>query len=284
MRSHCVSDVRWLVWVGAWVFSSPSEAACPASAASVDAHAQQALNAFANAREADFARAREELRVELGCLTESPSPTGAAAVHQVDALHWFFVKEKERSLQSFQAMLESDPQLRMDPAVAPPGGAVDLWRSEAALRSPSPREPMTLPRGYALTVDGAPATTVPTARPAIVVVLASDGRAVWSGMGPGALPELPSRAWTEPLVKPTLVGAGAIALASGTLWALALRDRAQLDALSEGITTNQTEAELGLSWEESHQLYRRTNALGYAAQATTGVAIGLGVLGLTWSW
>lgn len=265
---------------------SSAFASCPSTPEDVEAHARAALGAFAEARDATFASQREEMRQDLGCLNAVPTPTQAALAHQVEGLHWFFVKDKERSIGAFQAMMESDPTLSIDPAVAPVDGPVDFWRAQAALMPPASRAQQTVPVGYTLYVDGKPSTSLPVARQSVSVLADNSGHVVWSGLLPAeaGLPQIALPPRTKQLAKPVLLGAGGVALASGALWAFTLVDRARVQDVSVAIGENATEAELGMTWEEAEALHRRTNALGYAAQASSGVAVGLGVLGLVWAW
>lgn len=265
---------------------SAAYASCPSTPEDVEAHARAAISAFAEARDATFASQREEMRQDLGCLNAVPTPTQAALAHQVEGLHWFFVKDKEHSIGAFQAMIESDPTLTIDPSVAPVGGPVDFWRTQAALMPPASRAPQAVPVGYTLYVDGKPSTSLPIARQSVSVLADNSGHVVWSGLLPAeaGLPEIALPPRTKQLAKPVLLGAGGVALASGALWAFTLVDRARVQEIGVSIGENATEAELGMSWEEAEALHRRTNALGYAAQASTGVAVGLGVLGLVWAW
>lgn len=83
---------------------------------------------------------------------------------------------------------------------------------------------------------------------------------------------------------PLLLAAGGTALVSGGLWAVSLVERGHLLAVNERIAGGATEDEVGMTAEAWSSYHDRTQVLLYASQATTGLALGLGAVGVVVRW
>lgn len=289
--------------------ASAAHAACPASPSALAERAQQATDAFGRADLNAFGLAMSTLEQEAGCLSAPPTPAQAARVFEAEGLQAFMNKDRASGLSHFQAMHAADPDAQLSPSAAPPGGLVQGWWSEALALPPSGRAAVNLPRGLSLIVDGAPSADRPTGRAALIVVQDAKKAVLWSGLLPADQP-LPAsitamslkldKSNTKPSASglpggagdsgkpkaglPVLLTAGGVALASGGLWAVSLSGVKELSWYAEGIRDNQTEGELGASRADIEALQRRTRSLGYAAQASTGLALGLGAVGVVLVW
>lgn len=281
--------------VGALLFcSGPTWAACPAAPAEVEANALSAIDAFTAGSKGAvaFDQARDAMREGAGCLSAPPTPRQAALVHAAEALAAFTTKDLQRTQSAFQAMIESDPTFGLSEETAPPEGLVDRQRQAALAMPPAERAAVALPQGYTLVVDGAISPTRPSSRPALLVIVESDGDVYWSGIVPvgGRIPDPPpSVALAEPPTErrplPWFVAASGVAVAAGGMWAAEQRGARQISALRTDIAQNATEDEVGMSYDEASALYDRTAALRIAAPVTAGVALGLGAVGVVvWRW
>lgn len=284
-----------------WALVATTAAACPATPEALDAQVGQAESAFAAIDTVAFKRAVIVLDSSLGCLTGAPDPRLSSRVHEVGALDAFFDQDQGRALLSLRAMLESWPDADLSPELAPPGGELRAWLAMARHMPSTLRAPVALPPGQTLWVDGSPADEVPADRPALIVILGSDGAPVWSGVGTGTaglpLTRAPSdpatTAQTENIQPQTtlpsppgprrlLLGAGGMAVASAGLWVGALISSHQVEQAGAAIADGEDpELEDGADLDA---LVLRTNALGFAGQVTTGLALGLGVVGLVVRW
>lgn len=181
----------WCLLVAAW--GGVVQAACPSTQGQVEAQASAAAVSFSRMDTTGFDASRDAMREGVACLLERPSAATAAAVHLAEALAWFQVNDRARTLASIQAMVESDPEATLSGALAPTGGQLRLWFDEARARPPAARAPVTLPAGWSLVVDGEAAAGIPSDRPAVVVVLRENGQVWWSGLLPagGAVPTPP---------------------------------------------------------------------------------------------
>ena len=294
---------------------------CPAAPAEAAITAQRASDAFAGMDGAAFDLARATLSEQLGCLASPPDPSQAAAFHLVEALAAFKVKDTAKTLAELQAMHESDPTFKLSAALAPPGGPLQRRDAEARALPASARAPHGLSQD--VFVDGREALDLPTSRPALVVVVGTNGEPLWSGpVAAGAsIPVLfqpdpaavtaattgdpsSSMAGTTPPVvvakradrssdrssRPMLYAAGGSAVVAGVLTAMYIPASQRVSTAGALIATEAPDSEwndaFGEVMEPTEVSALRTRARTYevGAQAAAGLALGLGVVGLVIKW
>lgn len=281
-----------------WALLSPSlaNAACPATPDQVATTARRTSEAFAAMDPDGLATARTALVEELTCLTAPPSAEQAAAIYEAMALSAFLAKDTAATVTWLHSMHEADPSRTLSGDVAPAGGLLYKRDVEARALPPSMRQAHPLADGWTLVADGRADLDPPMTRKAVLVIV-DPGRAVaWSGLasageipqGVGARAE-PSSKKHRPAV-PLFIAAGGSALVSGGLWlafAPGLRQLRAIDGLPDAGPTDDDWAQAGLepmTPDEVDALWERTRKLEIAAQATTGLAIGFGTVGLVVAW
>lgn len=296
-------------WLAVSLLAVPAwaDAACPADVRALQAEVEAATGAYVQMDPAAFGQARDRAREALGCLTEPIPPSLAAAYHRMEALDGFIARQPERTVVSFRAAVAADPAWTMPDRLAPKGNVLRQQFDEARALPPSATVPVGPPPGAHVTVDGSHLEVRPTERPAILQLVGGGGAApltidgtAWVDVGAvppewAAAPAVAIVEATPPVDAvrtppppgapstatisgrranprlPLLVGAGAGAVVSGGLYAGALSARASFD---DGET----------AYEDLDALRGRANSLGYAAQATGLVAIGLGTVAVVVPW
>jgi hypothetical protein len=257
-----------------------------------------AFSAYAMADLGRFEDSRDDAREALGCLEERLGPQLASSVYQLEALDSYLPpRNLERAVQSFHAAREASPGYSLPAALAPEGNLLRTQWELAGERT-SAIAPLPPPEGFTLYVDGYMAASRPINRPVILqLVQDADGAVVWTGyLSSGA----PDPSWegvgvgsassgltiddggSHRATLPLALGAAGTAALSGGLFALALSSRTSLYQ-DRGYPGGDP---LPASVESEVEATRRTiNGIGYAAQATGAVALGLGgaaVLSLRW--
>lgn len=270
-----------LLWSGG-AFAS-ADGVCPATPAATAETAGAIVTAFQRMQDEVLKLQHERLVVQQGCLDAAPSPAQVAAIYLSEALFASFEERPAAAEDWLRAMMEADPGAQIPPEVAPEGTKLSLQLRSVRGSPAKPRQPALITSGYTLLLDGVPSALRPTDRPSLYVIL-DDHAKVW-GSGvlaeSEALPRPPplnnlQDPWPRPLV---IAEASTVALSAG-LWIFALVERGKLNGALDEIE----EGKAPMTAAELQALTGRTNGLGYAAQATTGLAVGLAAVGFAVRW
>lgn len=286
----------------------PVFAGCPAALDDLAVSTRSTIAAFSAMDPGAFAETLAVAQEQARCLDGIPTPSLAAAVHEVAALDAYLKKDFSGVVVSLRAMHEADPTMVLPVEVAPPGGALAGRDEEARRLSAAERVPVGLPAEWTLVVDGRPATLAPASRQALVVLVSPFNQVIWSGLA--AAQEIPVElafGWQSGASTGVVSadagrrsrkraarvvgwsGAGMAAL-SGVLWVATVQGAHRLDAVQElpdGDITENDWHNVGLdpmTVDEIIALYGRTRALQVVAIATSGVAVGLGGVALVLTW
>jgi hypothetical protein len=165
------------------LFASSADARCPVSPEDVAKGASDVIFGFeAGSKGADRLDAGKAV-VERGvvCLAAAPMPYDAALVYQANALIRFMAQDDAEASLWLRAMSETMPSLGLSAEAAPPDGALDALYKQARTTPTSPRAAVKIPKDHTLYVDGQQTTSVPLARPSLVVLTDPAGLVVWSG-------------------------------------------------------------------------------------------------------
>lgn len=166
--------------------SAPARAACLledlSSSLEAGIHAYQDMDAGA------FSSARANSSATLECLKEPITPEVALQYHLVDALDAFLVRDPDRAVLAFQAMLSIQPHYTLGPTLAPPDHPLRIQFQEARSRPASKETHVMASPEVRLRVDGREATTRPSERPAILQWIRRDGSPLWTGYLPAHTP------------------------------------------------------------------------------------------------
>lgn len=171
---------------------------CPAvTPAQVEAHVQAALAAWAGAQGAAFLSARDAALTALPCVTEPLSPRVATDLHLVLALGAYADEDLPQMTLELRAWLWRDSTRFLGEPYVLPGDDISM-AVDASRLAPAPLDqPVRVPAGATLRVDGRKATTRPEGLP-VTAQLITEGGVVWySGY---AAPEDPL--WPKDLPPP----------------------------------------------------------------------------------
>lgn len=289
--SGCSFALRGAALLAAQTALGAQAAACPASVAQLTAMVESAEDAFAANDAIGFTTALDATHEALRCLNSAPPPSLVAVVHEVEALKAYLQRDQGRAMAALRAMRDADQDAQIPEDLAPAGGELQAWWALASTLPTLDYAPVALAPGLRLVVDGRPGDARPVDHLTVLVVLDAQGAVRWSDLlAPGdpipaellagaALPPPPPRRLRAPL----LISAGGVALVSGGLWAGALLGKGHLQDAGDRIASNDANVGVadGAAWQSA---VKRTNTLGVAGQATAGLAVGLGVLGLAVPW
>ena len=263
---------------------------CPARPDDVVRDLVAAQEAFVHMDPEAFEDARAEALAGMTCLSAPMTPAQAALAHRIEALDAFLVDDTPRVLAAFAAASRADPDVLLPTDLAPPGNLLRTRYDEARWLPMPPVTPLTLPPDTTAQVDGRDADSVPVDQPALTVYLDGAGEVVGSVYhAPGApqptLEVLEVTPIKLPEIHPervTRVAAGGLAVTSAALWTGALLTRRHVMQVGDDIAAG---VEPDVAGQVSlGDLMDRTTKLGYAAQVTTGLALGLGVVVFTVDW
>ena len=208
--------------------SAGEPAACerPLSTTDLAAQLDRVEATFAAADEPAFHVAIAELERGLPCVDAALPTAVVARVHRAIGLGAFLGVKPERSTRAFAAARHLEPQFRFPEKVAPPGGPLE---KEYLAIDPAGRqvEPLALPSGHRLLVDGQATGERARDWPALVQVLGEGDATVLTGyLWPGE--PLPLLATTDPASTPTALPTAPPAQGSGSrrparvaLWSVA---------------------------------------------------------------
>jgi len=262
------------------VYAPQAQAACPepSTRAAVALPVTEALQGFAAMDGERFTGARDRATAALACLAEPLAPPEAAAFHGLMALNAFLQQDDAAAVNSFRAALAADSWYALPPDTVPEAHPIRVQFQVAESLTGS--IPVALPdlSPDTINVDGAPATTAPTDRPAILQRVAESGSVTDTAYIPAGDP-LPSWNPQVPLVveplpterKPPVLlaaGAGASLLASGACFGLASRAH-------NAFVSPETESGYP---ENPSALRTQANGLTWASIGTGALALGLGTV------
>ena len=152
---------------------------CPAvTPAQVDAHIQAALAAWAGTQGAAFLSARDAALTAVPCLTEPLSPRAATDLHLVLALGAYADDDPPQMNLELRAWLWRDSTRFLGEPYVLPGDDISQ-AVDAARQAPAPLDqPVRVPAGATLRVDGRKASTRPEGLP-VTAQLITEGGVVW---------------------------------------------------------------------------------------------------------
>lgn len=214
---------------------------------------------------ANFAVAVDSMRRILPCVQEGVDPATAAHVHRVEGLAAFAARDLPAARLAFAAARVVDPTWVMPEAVAAVGSPLRAEWSAAEAATTTVRLPR--PRSGELRVDGLLASERPDARPALLQVMDTRGRAVtsaWLAVGAPvpAYEKKPGAGWW--------IAAGASAVGGGALLGAAYLADGEYRRSSTGA--------------EADEARRVVNGLAGAASGAGVLAVGLGVVAISGSF
>ena len=167
-------------------FSGPSQAAC--LLADLSTSLEAGIHAYQDMDAGAFSTARATSSATLECLKEPITAEVALKYHLVDALDAFLVRDPDRAVLAFQAMLSIQPSYVLGPTLAPPDHPLRNQFQEARSRPPSKEASVMASPEVQLRVDGREATTRPSERPAILQWIRRDGSPLYTGYLPAHTP------------------------------------------------------------------------------------------------
>jgi len=263
----------------------PGLAACPATPESLSAELELATEAFIGMDAAAFAEARESARASLACMDRRAPPALAGAYHRMEALDAYLTRNFDGTRAAFRAALTSAPDYALPPELAPEGNRLSTLYEEARTLS-DPEVAVAIPEGFTLVVDGSEKSERPESRPAIYQGFTTETTPLWTDW---LKPEAPLPDWGPPptVERPERSGGGllwsaaGVAVVSGGLWTGALINRGKALDYGDQISNDALDASESGAVDTAVQ---RARWMGYAAQATTGAAAGLGVAGVVVRW
>lgn len=230
----------------------------------------------------------------LSCADGRVSPAMALDLHRARALAAYLARDIPGAVAALQSVVALSPDQPFAPGVIPEGHLLLRLAAEARARAPAPLAPLPWPAPDRLFVDGAPAASRPVDRAVVLQRIGPDGEIRWTGLlapddAPPWAPQAPPPADLSAPPPPDQASpsrgralawsAGGAAALSGGLWAAGLRDRAAVLAWEGRLDAGDGPVLDGLE-----RRYQRANALGYAAQGATALALGLGVAAVVVRW
>ena len=298
--------------------SALAGAACPVSTTAIGHLADNGIVAFEAMDAAAFEDVVRQIRESVSCPDAAVDGVVAARLHLLMALDAYIRQDPERAQAGFRAVLASDPSFVPSSSLAPRGNELrDLWYA-ASKDEPGPTADLAKPTVGSFYVDGLPATARPSDRPFVLQWIDEEGRVRWSDYLPAGahLPIEVLAAMHEEdrmdvfkqapppnpvdVPQPSVVdegrgsgasatlfaGAGGAAVVSGGLLAAALVTRGKWnDAVQECVTWGGCDADPDGALQAQAELAQRARVLGYAAQGSAGLALGLGLVGgVTLAW
>lgn len=201
------------------LLASLAAAACPATVADLDAHAEAALAAYAELDLERFERAEAALLELAACLDEPVTPGAAWDLHVVHGLGAWIDRDGDAARAAFRGARATLPSGDLSPLLAPDGShARALWVAAGVEGGGAAAQP---PRGR-WAVDGAlDVAEVPTERAVVVQRLTQDGRVRRSWYFPGGADLAALRKEARLTSRPRLVAAGGLALGGSAALATA---------------------------------------------------------------
>lgn len=287
-------------------------AECPVTMSQLSEQTDVGLAAFEDMDAQGFEDSILLVREMVACPEAAVDGDLVLRLHLLMALDAYTDQDIERAQEAFRSVLVADPTWRPSSSMAPRGNPLRQVYDAAAKDAGSPSADLAEPTEGSFYVDGLPATTRPSDRPFVLQWIDDQGDVRWSDWLPAGahLPidvlaamheEDPMDIFRQapPPPKPTdalpgpsdsgsgrggsvalLAGAGGMAVASGGLLVAALVSRGQWhDAVDECVTWGGCGSSPDGAQQDHDKLAQRARTLGYAAQGSAGMALGLGVIG-----
>jgi len=282
------------------------------------AAAEGGIGAFEDMDATLFQDAIHAVQEQIACPEAAVDSELALQLHLLMALDAYTDQQLERAQQAFRAVLAADPTWRPPTSLAPRGNPLRQVYDAAVKDQAAPPADLAEPTEGSFYVDGLPSTTRPSDRPFVLQWIDDHGNVQWSDWLPAgahlpievlaAMHEEDSMSvYTTAPPPPTstgpvitvpddepgkgasvalLAGAGGAAVASGGLLVAALVSRGQWqDAVDECVTWGGCQDAPDTALSDHDQLAQRARTMGYAAQGTAGLALGLGIVGgITLVW
>ncbi len=291
--------------------SAVAVADCPVPLDVIGQQADTGVAAFEDMDAEGFEVAIRQVREQVGCPAAAVDSSIVLRLHLLMALDAYTDQDAQRAQEAFRAVLAADPTWRPPSSLAPRGNPLRQIFDAALRDGQAPSADLAEPTLGSFYVDGLPATTRPSDRPFVLQWIDDDGNVRWSGWLPAGahLPisvlaamheddpmdvfrQAPPPVQDDIVPPPSedaaggtggvvlLAGAGGMAVASGGLLVAALVSRGQWqDAVDECVTWGGCGAAPDAALQDHAKLAQRARTLGYAAQGTAGLALGLGVVG-----
>lgn len=288
-------------------------ATCPASLAQISEQAESGISAFEDMDDQGFGVAVEEVRELVACPDSAVDGAVASRLHLLMALDAYTDQESERAREALRAVLAADPSFSLSSSLAPWGNPLrEIW-DQARRDQAGPTADLAKPTEGSFYVDGLPATARPSDRPFVLQWIDDHGNVRWSDWLPAGAhlpievlaamheedpmsvfqtaptptgpvqPELPlpdERGGGRGTSAVLLAGAGGAALASGGLLAAAMASRGKWQSsVDECVTWDGCSDDPQTALADQAELAQRARTLGYAAQGSAGLALGLGIVG-----
>lgn len=254
--------VLWLV-TAAW----GAPCSTPVTQAQIGERADAMLAAFSSFDEMAFGSARDQLFLDIGCVSE-PLQTGVAArVHLAAGVGHFTAGETELARAGLDAAHQLDASVWIADMV-PEAHPLDVMWTEAETLAYL-TEPVPVPVSGVLLWDGRKGRERPSSRATLAQHVVDNEVQFTAWVAPGQpLPRYEAKTERDPKIANRVAFGGAgIALAGGVLYGAALASRAKFNTYDPTIDFDSRE-----QWANEQQ--RRTNLL-------TGASGVLGVAGLT---
>jgi len=292
------------------IASAIAGAQCPVAMDVLSEKVDAGISAFEDMDSAGFETSIHEVRELVGCPEAAVDADLAMRLHLLMALDSYTGQELGRAQEAFRAVLAADPTWRPPSTLAPRGNPLRQVYDAAVKDVAQPSADLAEPTEGSFYLDGVPTTTRPSDRPFVLQWIDDHGNVRWSNWLPAGahLPievlaamheedpmdvfrqAPPPPGPSEPLVLAPepgdgasialLAGAGGAAVASGGLLVAALLSRNQWqEAVDECVTWGGCEASPDTSLADHDKLAQRARTLGYAAQGSAGLALGLGIVG-----
>jgi hypothetical protein len=292
---------------------------CPAALEQLSAQAEAGISAFEDMDAEGFEQAVVEVEEMVACPESAVDGLVASRLHLLMALDAYTDQESERAREALRAVLAADPSFSLSSGLAPWGNPLrEIW-DKARRDDAGPTADLAKPTEGSFYVDGLPATTRPSDRPFVLQWIDDGGHVRWSDWLPAGahlpIEVLAAMHEEDPMsvfqsappppvpVQPALplpddrkggrgagvvllAGAGGVALASGGLLAAAMVSRGKWQSsVDECVTWGGCEDAPDAALAEQTELAQRARTLGYAAQGSAGLALGLGIVGgITLVW
>lgn len=242
-----------------------------------------ALQEYAADRLAGFYQANAVATAWIPCLAELATADSLAPWYAAQGLQAFLDRRPTDMERDFQIARYLDPELTLPEGLAPRGHPIDVAWTNALLAPPFGEVSVEGNFQGDLYIDGVLSLTMPAERPYVAQLMSTDHVLKGSWLVPD-LAQAPDRLTGERNLtwsRRFALGAAGVSTVSAGLWVAALSSSSTASTLEQDAPT------LGVSDPDRRSRQRtledvaaRANALGYAAQVTTGLGVGLATVSL----
>ncbi|MCK6506750.1 hypothetical protein L6R53_25835 [Myxococcota bacterium] len=265
-----------LLPLGAWSSAAAAQCVDSATTAALVVVLEDAEAAYGRLELEAFQSATDEAASMIPCLEAVVPRATAARYHRVQGLRAWLVRDEERAQQTFLAARLIERAYRFPVELVPEEHPTRQAYMAMALDQVV-TEPVAVPEGASLVVDGRETGERPVNLPALLQLVDGEGALRWSVYAdPGtALPPWPLDLVAEPQARdrwraPLILGSVGAAVVSGTLVGLAG-------------SAAQRYADPATPVDQLDGLRARTNGLLVGASVAGGVAAGAAV-GAAWTF